>query len=36
VHAQPGQSPRDIAREDAEILNSPNLGELGDEPGDFD
>ncbi|MEN5176733.1 phage tail tape measure protein [Brevundimonas diminuta] len=36
VNAQPGQSARDIAREVAEILNNPNLGELGDEPGDFD
>lgn len=36
VNAQPGQSARDIAREVAEMLNNPNLGELGDEPGDFD
>jgi TP901 family phage tail tape measure protein len=36
IHAQPGQSADEIAKKVAEILNAPNLGSFGDEPGGFD
>lgn len=36
INTQPGQSADEIARKVAEILNAPNLGSFGDEPGGFD
>lgn len=36
IHAQPGESTDEIARKVAAIINSPNPGEFGDEPGGFD